>query len=74
MAFEQEAYIGDSKLSLVSAPTNIPNALAYKRDGVVGSFEGSLRGRNSVGGIGAGGDGRGACLDGGGKCQRIIEC
>jgi hypothetical protein len=49
MAFEQEAYIGDSELSLVSAPTNIPNALAYKRDGVVGSFEGSLRGRNSVG-------------------------
>jgi hypothetical protein len=32
MVFEQEAYVGDSELLLVGAPTSIPNVLASKQD------------------------------------------
>jgi hypothetical protein len=62
MVFEQETYLGDSELSPVGAPIGTPNVLASKRDGVGGSFEGSLCERIGAGGIGAGEDGGGACL------------
>jgi hypothetical protein len=42
MAFEQEAYIGDSELSSVGAPTSTPNIHASKLDGAAGSSEGGL--------------------------------
>jgi hypothetical protein len=42
MVSKKEAYIGDSELSLVGAPTSAPNALISIQDGVGGSFEGGL--------------------------------
>jgi hypothetical protein len=30
MVFGQEAYVGDSKFSMVGAPTSVPNALNSK--------------------------------------------
>jgi hypothetical protein len=74
MVFEQEAYVGDSKLSPVHAPTSTPNVLVSMRDGVGGSSEDSLCGRNGAGGTGMGDDGGGTCPDGGGRCQRVTMC
>jgi hypothetical protein len=71
MAFEQEAYIRDSELLSVGAPTSTPNIHASKLDGAGGSSEGGLCGRIDTGGAGAGEDGGGTYLDGGGKCQHV---
>jgi hypothetical protein len=43
MLLEQEAYIGNSKHSLISALTGTMNAVISKRDSASGSFQGSLR-------------------------------
>jgi hypothetical protein len=40
MVFEQEVYVGDSKLSLVGAPTSTANVLVSKQDGAGGSSKG----------------------------------
>jgi hypothetical protein len=74
MVFGQEAYIGDSKLSLVNALTSVPIALVSKQDGAGGSFEGGLRGRIGAGFDDAGEDGRGTSLGGGGRCQCDTVC
>jgi hypothetical protein len=67
MIFEQEAYIRDSELSPVGAPTDAPNVLASKRDGACGSSEGGLCERIAAGGTDAGEESGGACHDGGSK-------
>jgi hypothetical protein len=74
MVFEQEAYIGDSELSPVGAPTSTPEVLVSKQGGVGVSFEGSLCRKNSVGGTDAGENGGGACPIRGGRCQCVTAC
>jgi hypothetical protein len=72
MVFEQEEYVGDSGLSPVGSSTSTANVLASKRYGASGSSEGGLCKRIGAGSTtGAGEDGGGTCLDGGGRCQHV---
>jgi hypothetical protein len=64
VVFEQEAYIGDSKLLPVCAPTGTPNILSFERDGVGESSEGDLCRRIDVRSTGAREDGGCTCVMG----------